>query len=520
MSAPAPYFATEVPYYDWIAFHAANRPDQLAQVDLASGRRYTYQQMDDRVRRLAGFLKTLDVGQGDRVSVLANNATEVFEVQFACARLGAIFVPLNWRLTVHELDYILGDANPKVLVHDRAFVEAAQELQGRGKVCRLVDIAMGDPGSAYEQGLQAAAGERVDPVRMTHADILMIMYTSGTTGYPKGATITYGMAAWNAVHCTMAHELTQGSVNLVVLPLFHTGGLNCYGNPVFHLGGTNLVMRAFDAGQALGYLNDPALGITTMVAVPAIYQFMMQHDDFATTDLSRLAVCGVGGAPAANIILETWQKRGVALLQVYGMTETSPLVVAQCRGDLSADRIGAAGLPVLHVEVKIVDETGREITEPDRMGEIWVRGPQITPGYWNRPDANAASFEDGFLKTGDAARRDHDGVLYIIDRWKDMYISGGENVYPAEVENVIYQLDGITEAAVIGVPDEKWGEVGKAFIVPKEGANLTEERVIGHCNERLARFKVPRYVDFIEALPRNATGKVLKRDLRDLEQAG
>jgi fatty-acyl-CoA synthase len=239
---------------------------------------------------------------------------------------------------------------------------------------------------------------------------------------------------------------------------------------------------------------------------------MLQHERFAEADLSRLQVAGVGGAPMPVPLLEAWLSRGVALIQGYGMTETSPAVLALDRRD-AARKIGAAGLPVLHTEVRIVDELGADVPAGE-MGELWVRGPNITPGYWNRPDANASSFTDGWLHTGDAARVDEEGFYYIVDRTKDMYISGGENVYPAEVESVLYQLPELAEAAVIGIPDERWGEVGMAIVVVKPGMALSAEQVIDHCRENLARFKLPRTVTFIEALPRNATGKVHKPTLR------
>ncbi len=513
---PQPHYPSAVPAYDWIAYHARVDPQKLAQVDVHSGRRWTYGQMHDRVERCALFLKQgCGIGRGDRVAVLAPNTTDTFEVQFACQRLGAIFLPLNWRLTVFELEYIIGDATPDVLVYDRSFADQAAEVAKRCNTRVTVEIDGDDRETAYEKGLAAATGT-LAPVALTHGDIWTIMYTSGTTGHPKGAIITYGMTFWNAVNMGMAHLVGPETVGVTVLPLFHTGGLNLYANPCFHCGGTSYVVRAFDPALCLKLIGDPSYGVTHFFGVPANYQFMMQHPDFDTTDLSRLKIAGIGGAPAAHAILEKWTGRGVAMPQGYGMTETSPSAMSLAAKD-AATKLGSAGKPLLHTEMRLVDENGVDITTPDTVGEIWVRGPHITPGYWNNPEANARSFTDGWLHTGDAATVDADGFWTIVDRWKDMYISGGENVYPAEVENVIYQIDGITEAAVIGVPDDKWGEVGKAIIVPKAGANITAERVIDHCTERLAKFKVPKYVDFIEALPRNATGKVLKRDLRDAD---
>jgi fatty-acyl-CoA synthase len=325
--------------------------------------------------------------------------------------------------------------------------------------------------------------------------------------------ITHGMTFWNVVNLGGPAEISYASVFLCVLPLFHTGGLNCYSNPVFHAGGTVIVPRAFEPGEALALIHDPQVGLTHFFGVPAHYQFMCQHERFAHTDLSRIKVAGVGGAPMPVPLLEIWLARGVALNQGYGMTETSPAVLVLDRRD-AARKIGSAGQKVLHTEVRIVDETGLDVPVGE-MGELWVRGPNITPGYWNRPNANLSSFTDGWLHTGDAARVDEEGFYYIVDRTKDMYISGGENVYPAEVESVLYQLPELAEAAIIGVADERWGEVGKAIVVLKPGCSLSAEQIIDHCRDNLARFKLPRSVQFVEALPRNATGKVHKPTLRE-----
>ena len=338
------------------------------------------------------------------------------------------------------------------------------------------------------------------------------MYTSGTTGLPKGAIITHGMTFWNCVNLGGPAYISPSSVLLTVLPLFHTGGLNCYTNPVLHAGGTVLIMRAFDPGAALQLINDPARGINQFFGVPSIYQFMAQHPAFATCDFSRLVIGGVGGAPMPVPLLKVWEERGVALQQGYGMTETSPAVLTLDKED-AARKAGSSGKPVLHTEVRIVRPDGTD-ADVGELGELWVKGPNVTPGYWNRPEANASSFTDGWLHTGDATRVDEEGFYYIVDRWKDMYISGGENVYPAEVESVLHQLTAIAEAAIIGVPNEQWGEVGMAIVAVKPGHTLTPAEIHAHCAANLARFKCPRLIEFVDALPRNATGKIHKPTLR------
>ncbi|NEW88793.1 acid--CoA ligase [Rhodopseudomonas sp. WA056] len=494
-------------YFDWIAHHAEVRPERIAVIDLATSRKISYRAMDGRVDRLAAHLATLGVGRGDRVAVLALNAVETLEVQFACFRLGATFVPLNVRLTVHELSYIVGDAAPRVLAHDDELAPMAAELKAACGVPHLLAF-----GPAYEAAL--ASSPRLGTAEpVTLDDVSTIMYTSGTTGKPKGAMITHGMTFINAVNLGIPIFVSQRTVFLCVLPLFHTGGLNCYTNPVLHAGGTTLLMRTFDPGAALSIIGDPSVGLTHFFGVPSIYQFMCQHPAFSATDLSRLQIAGVGGAPMPVPLLKIWQDRGCALVQGYGMTETSPAVL-MLDADDAARKAGSAGKPVLHADLKIVGPDGEPV-KPGEMGELWVKGPNITPGYWNRPDANRSSFTDGWLHTGDAARVDDEGFYYIVDRTKDMYITGGENVYPAEVEDVLYQLPEIAEAAVIGAPDPQWGETGVAVVALKPGHELSEAKLLSHCRERLARFKCPQRVTFVEALPRNATGKVHKPTLRE-----
>ena len=501
-------------YFDWIAHHAEVRGDRTAAIDLATQRRFTYAQFDERIDRLASYLAGLGVKKGERVAVLAANTTDILETQFACFRLGAIFTPLNIRLTVHELAFIVSDAAPVLLAHDGDFATMADELK---KQCSLPHLlAYGAP---YEKAI--ASSQRLashTPCDMN--DICTIMYTSGTTGKPKGSQTTHLMNFINCINLGIGVFISQKTNHLCVLPLFHTGGLNCYVNPVFHAGGCNIIMRAFDPGESLRLIGDPAIGLTHFFGVPSIYQFMGAHPAFAKTDFSRLQIAGVGGAPMPVPLLKMWEARGLTLVQGYGMTETSPAVLVLDAED-AARKAGSAGRPVLHGELKIVDEDGNEVKKGE-MGELWVKGPNITPGYWNRPEANKTSFTDGWLHTGDAARQDADGFYYIVDRTKDMYISGGENVYPAEVEDTLYQIPQIAEAAVIGQPDGTWGETGLAIVVKKPGADLTETQVIAHCRERLARFKCPTRVLFIDALPRNATGKVHKPTLRAsfLEKAG
>jgi len=498
-------------HYDWLAYHARNTPNRECWTDLHSDRSFTFAQADDRARRLAAHLaRACGVTKGDRVAVLAMNSTDMMEIHAACAKIGAIFLPLNWRLVAPEIDFILSDATPRVLIHDTATRDIVDALSVTVPV--VIETSGGGGDTAYESALAGSDGDHPKS-DLTHDDIWTILYTSGTTGRPKGAPNTYGMAFINAVNLGPPAEITPSSKGITILPLFHTGGLNCYASVLLHNGGSSLIMRAFDPGQCLDLIDNPDVGLTHFFGVPANYLFISQHPAFETTDFSRLTSCGVGGAPTPVPLAQTYVAKGISLVQGFGMSETSPLVSMQTI-ELGRAKPGSAGRCGLHCELKIIREDGDEAAA-DEVGELWVRGPNITPGYWNRPDANETDWDGDWFKTGDAARLDADGDLWIVDRWKDMYISGGENVYPAEVENTLFALEGVADGAIVGAPDDRWGEVGVAFVVRAEGATLDEDDVIAWFQGKVARFKIPARVVFIDELPRNATGKVLKRTLRE-----
>jgi fatty-acyl-CoA synthase len=506
---------------DWTAFHADRTPDKLAMIDQSTGRRLTYAALDERAGRLAAYLREAwGIARGDRVAILAKNSTEYFEFQYACMKLGAMMLPLNWRLAEQELAFILADAGAVGLVYDAEFAPRVPVVlvpSIRHQLC--IDTHERAPAGVevYEHAIQSTAQQQGMAANTTHDDPMMIMYTAGTTGRPKGVLITYGMMLWNAVNITTPTGLNHNSVFYGVLPTFHIGGLNLYANPLVHLGGTNIIARQFDPGLALETLSDPALGVTHMFGVPSIYLFLSQHPEFDRADLSRVQSWGCGGAPMPVAVLEAYARRGIVIQLGFGMTETSPTVFLTDQRRALA-KPTSVGKPLQHTRVRVVRDDFTDVAVGE-VGEVVISGPNVTPGYWQRPDANADSFTvdaDGqrWLHSGDAGMVDDDGCIYIVDRYKDMYISGGENVYPAEVEQVLYQIEGVAEAAVIGVPDEKWGESGMAVLVAKPGCTLDPAAVLGVCQRQLAKFKVPKHVVFIDALPRNAAGKVLKRELR------
>lgn len=509
---------------DWIAFHADRTPAKIAIIDQYTERQWTYSQFHERIGALANFMQTeWGIQKGDRVAILAKNSSDYYEVQFACFRLGALMLPLNWRLAIPELLFILNDAAPKSIIYDNEFFESIPSiLESVPSLKFSLRIDLGetpqDSALAYEDAISQAPAILDMDQFAHHDDPITIMYTAGTTGHPKGVLITHGMTFWNAINISVPTGLNRDSVYYVILPTFHTAGLNLYANPIFHWGGTNIIGREFDPALTFQTITDPNLGVTHFFGVPAIYLFLSQHPDFDSTDLGHIASWGCGGAPMPVALLETYAQKDIIVQLGFGMTETSPTVFLIDRRR-ALQKPTSVGKAMPHTRVKIVDDNFVEVGV-GQVGEVVIGGPNITPGYWQRPDANAKSFtvdEHGerWIHSGDAGMIDDDDCIYIVDRYKDMYISGGENVYPAEVEQVIYKFAGVVDVGVIGVPDERWGESGLAVVVKNPNADIAEDALIEYCRQNLAKFKVPQAVAFVDELPRNAAGKVLKRVLRE-----
>ncbi|MEZ6023131.1 MAG: long-chain fatty acid--CoA ligase [Hyphomonadaceae bacterium] len=502
---------------DVTAKRAALTPNAIAFEDALSRCTLTYAQLDDRCARAAGVLASLGVTRGDRVAILCRNRIEFFEIMFACAKLGAILVPLNWRAPVAELVGVMADCAPVLLVYGAEDAVTGEGLVGEG----LAKLALDHGATASEAAESNVAGEGAGaPYRVLLAEtpplrtdarwdgdaIWFLSYTSGTTGAPKGVIQTYQMSVVNAFHVTQAFGVRAGDTTLNFLPLFHTAGVQLVALPTLIAGGTVVVLPSFDEARALALM--PRLDV--FFGVPAVYQQLALHPDFDKADLSRVRAWGCGGAPLADVLVERYAAKGAHVCNGYGMTETGPTAFVAAPED-ALTKIGSVGKPQMLLEARVVGPDGRDVAAGE-SGEVWMRGPGLTPGYWRRPEETAKAFtEDGWLKSGDIGRRDADGCWYIAGRIKEMYISGGENVYPAEVENVLARHPAVLEAAIVGVPDEKWGEVGHAFVLLRPGAEpLAAAEVIQFCRASLAGYKAPRHVTFVDEFPRTAAGKIRK----------
>lgn len=506
-----PNAESDIAVFDWIADNAKRLPERIATICLHSGRRQTYGQMHERVARIAGHLLSIGIEKGDRVALLSMNAPDMLDVHFACWRIGACYTPLNFRLTAHELAFMVNDSGAKAFFYDTDLVSVIPDLQEKTKVNHWITI---DPlgGPSDLETLIASAEPIYDFCPQAETDLCMIMYSSGTTGTPKGVMFNHAQFTYTIAAMFSAAGASNEMVGLVMMPLFHIGGLVAFTLVAMHLGGTAVIARVFDPGKLLAVFSDPKLGVTHFLGVPALFNAMQAHPDFASSDFSRMRATFCGAESVPESLLRAWYDRGVVIQEGFGMTETTAGCLALDRKDIPG-KIGSAGKPNRYCQSYIARADGSE-ADPDELGEIWIRGKNVTPGYWNRPDANASSFVNGWFRSGDIGRRDADGYFYIEDRVKDMYISGGENVYPAEVENVLYELDAIREVAVIGLPDAKWGEAGCAVVSVKPDRTVALDELRTHCGDRLAKFKQPVRLEIVDALPRNATGKVLKFELR------
>jgi fatty-acyl-CoA synthase len=501
---------------DWIRKWSSLQPHKRALI--FEDCPFTYQEVNHRTNQLCHFLLGLGVQRGDRIFVLLYNCHQYIEIFFALSKIGAILVPLNWRLAGPELEFIIKDSGSRMLIFEPEFEEVMASIRPSLNLSDGDYISVGSPCPAwakdYEKGLQE------NPIHEPGLDVPsgdldphILMYTSGTTGVPKGAILSHRKTFFNALNSDIFYNLTSEDIMIVSRPLFHSGGLLVEAAPVLYKGGTLVLKKRFRSHEILEAIQKYRVTLLEMAAT--VYQFILQECDLTQYDLSSIRCYFTGGERVPKAMLKEYYRKGITISQIFGQTEAS--TITSLSPDAAVLKIGSVGLPVFHGEVRIVDKTGKNV-RPGEVGEIIIKGPTLMSGYWNRPDLTAETIRDGWLYTGDLARRDEEGYIYIVDREKDMYVSGGENVYPAEIEKVLHTHPKIFDAGIVGVPDEKWGEVGKAFIVLKPGETMGNGEVFEFLKGKVAKYKIPKYAEYIEELPKTASGKIQKFLLKEWHQ--
>jgi fatty-acyl-CoA synthase len=497
-------------YGDWIGRWGRAFPEKEALVDIIGGRHYTYDQLSDDVHRMANFLsRELDIGRGDRVACLSFNRAEYIILFFALSRLGAILVPLNFRLAPAEFVYYLEDAAPKAIFFDRDHQDRVAEFKNKVALAHYVCFDDDDTvGSALLSRWEILPTDQPPVVEIEPDDPQLIIYTSGTTGLPKGVLLTHGMLTWNAINSKLGWDLRSDDKTILHAAMFYTAGWNVFTLPLFYCRATNILIQSFEADLILELIERE--GVTVFFGVPTMFQMLLESPRFAATDFSSVRFMVSGGAPLGRDILAAFERqKSIRIWEGYGLTEVGP------NNFLANGKPGTFGQPMPHVDVKLVDSQGNEVPVGEE-GEILLRGPHTCAGYWKKPEATAKAFAGDWFNTGDLGQVDSDGHFSIVGRLKDMIISGGANIYPAEIERSIEEHPVVAGAAVIGVPDAKWGEVGKAIVELKPGASLTLETLSSFLKDRLGKFKLPKYMKVINSLPRTpASAKVQKFILKE-----
>lgn len=483
----------------WIEKRASITPGRMAII--TEEEQITYKELHEKITDAAAFLKqSFEVEKGDRVAILSQNRLEYLVLIFAIAKLEAIVVPLNIRLTANELRYQLNDSETSVLVAEEPFIELAQSLLQETGIKHLGRI---DAFTTIEGPLNHIS------IEVNESAPFIICYTSGTTGKPKGAVLTQSNMFWNAVNNVLAIDLSSKDRSIVLLPLFHIGGIGLFALPTLFVGGTVIIPGKFEPQKAIAMIE--RYEATIVMGVPAIHKSLIECPSFNREKMQSVRWFYNGGAPCPHELIHLFFDQGFLFGQGFGMTETSPTLFMLSRED-ARKKIGSIGKPVMFSDYKLVNEKGN-VSRSGEVGELVVKGPNVMSGYWRRPEATSETMVDGWLYTGDLARVDEDGFLYIIGRKKEMLISGGENIYPLEIEQVITQLEDVSEVAVTGVADPIWGEVPAAFVVKRPSSELTAQEIIEFCRDKLAKYKLPKEIIFIDELPKNATGKIQKNKL-------
>lgn len=495
--------------HDWLKKWAMYSPEKLYLREYSTGSEFTFEQTNDRVDTLAALLQNeYHLQPGERIAIFSKNSLFYVELYLAAIRTGTILVPLNFRLTAPELEGLIRDAAPRLVLYQEELKDTLPGYVHTNTSVTAVSVEQ------IKDSMQQSAAMLPGKVSVNDDTVTMILYTAGTTGIPKGVMITHRMLLWNAINTVVRLDITSADHTQSYAPFFHTGGWNVLFTPFLFHGASHTILEKFDVEIVLRLMEQEKS--TILFGVPTMLQMMSEHPLFPSVNLSSIRYAIVGGAPMPLSLIETWHNKGIPIRQGYGLTEVGPNCFSLPEKDAIRKR-GSIGFPNLTIDPRLIDEDGK-LCGVDEPGELQLKSPVVTPGYWGKPEETADSKDGLYFKTGDIATRDSEGYYYIVDRKKNMYISGGENVYPAETERIIYALPQVREVAVIGVPDARWGETGMACISLHPGAVLTGEQVLKHCTERLAKYKVPKYVRFFDDLPKTDAGKINKRGLQETQR--
>lgn len=511
-SAPHPPHAADGAV-DWLARRAVLSPDRIALIDAHTGEEVTYAEWNRRANRLANGFHRMGLRKGDRVAILATNCLEYLDTLFACQKTGIILQALNWRLATVELEQLIQGATPQALIYSNEFGEHVVDMSEHGRVVINHLIAIDRPAAEHHKTWRDIVAREHDT--LTHApslsmdDTWALCYTGGTTGLPKAAMLTHGTVTWNAINTVTSWELCANDVTILNLPLFHTGGMNVFTTPLVHAGGCSIVCRGFDIEQVFDLFHDR--GVTVFVGVPTMLIMMQQHPRWEIADFRHCKAIFSGGASCPMPVITRFLDKGVCFKTGYGMTEAGPNTFWMPDSEVRR-KAGSVGFPLFHIQIRIMNEEGQECG-PDEVGELHIRGPHVIRSYWNNPGATRKAIVDEWLRTGDLAHRDEEGYTYIVGRSKDMIISGGENIYPAEIESALLGHDAVAEVAVIGVIDATWGEVGRAVVVLAPNAHVNANELLDYIRPSLARYKIPKSVVFVNELPKTGAGKIDKKAL-------
>lgn len=501
---------------DLLSKRAELTPNRIALIELETGQRFTYSDLNTRANQLANFMRNkLGVSKGDRVSILAKNSIAYIDLFYGLPKIGAIFAPFNWRLTASELEYMITDLKPKVLICEPDFTRTLSEIQSKIDVEHFIALrgASMEEAIIYEDETNKASPREPDRPEMDLETPYCILYTSGTTGYPKGAILPHRQILFNCINTIISWGVTEQDVSPVYTPLFHAGGLFAFLTPLLYAGGRIILARDFDPEDSLRWILEEKC--TVILGVPTLFQMWTDSPYFQEADFTHVHFFISGGAPCPVQLMDAWRKaKGIVFRQGYGLTEVGANCFSMTDED-SVPKSGSVGKPIFHSKMRITDpETGQNV-EIGESGELLISGPHVCSGYWRNPEATAKSLVDGWFHTGDMVHMDEDGFYYIDGRYKDMIKSGGENIYAAEVESVFRKHEAVKDAALIGKPDEKWGEVGLMIVLLEENKPVTEDELKEFCQGKLARYKIPKQVIFDDTLPYTAYGKVEKAKLRD-----